>query len=96
MIRLTLIQERSTNYIGNNHDFTYTLKHPVFNDWSMQQKFRYDTVQEQVKFHVFQVPPSRTGSTVYHTVSITLDPLTPSFYPQIYLNKIEMSSEASN
>jgi len=35
VIRLRLIQERSTNFVGNNHDFTYALKHPVFNDWTM-------------------------------------------------------------
>lgn len=35
-IKLTLTQERTVNFIGNNHDYTYTLKHPIFQDWTMQ------------------------------------------------------------
>merc|ERR1712070_494112 len=45
-------------------------------------------------FHVFRVPPSE-GTTNYHSVHIMLDPLTPNFYPKIFLNKVERSSEPS-
>lgn len=94
-IKLTLSQERTVDFIGNNHDYTYTLKHPIFHDWTMMQKFFFDTVEEQVKFHVFRVPPP-SSTTEHHKVTITIDPLTPSFYPKLYLNKIQSSAEISN
>jgi hypothetical protein len=34
-IKLSLTQERSVDFLGNNHDYTYTLKHPVFSHWGM-------------------------------------------------------------
>lgn len=94
-IKLTLTQERTVDFVGNNHDYTYTLKHPIFQDWTMQQKFHFKTAVEQVKFHVFRVPPPSTA-TEHHKVEITVDPLTPNFYPKIYLNMIQSSSEATN
>lgn len=67
VIKLTLNQERHVEFVGNDHDYTYSLKHPIFEGWTMQQKFRFTTVQEQVKFHVFRVPPG-DGDTTYHHV----------------------------
>lgn len=59
-LKLTLTQERTVEFIGNNHDYTYSLKHPIFLDWEMAQKFHYKTTDELVKFHIFRVPPSAT------------------------------------
>lgn len=95
VIKLTLTQERQVQFVGNNHDYTYSLKHPIFEGWTMQQKFRYLTVQEQVKLHVFRVPPG-DGATSYHKVQIKLEQITPSFYPKIFLLKVELDSEPSN
>lgn len=61
----------------------------------MQQKFHFKTAVELVKFHVFRVPPP-SASTDRHKVTISVDPLTPGFYPKIYLNMIQSSSEATN
>jgi hypothetical protein len=95
VIKLSLTQERRVEFVGNNHDYTYSLKHPIFEGWTMQQKFRYLTVQEQVKFHVFRVPPG-ADDTSYHKVQIRLQQITPNFYPKIYLNKIELDNEPTN
>merc|ERR1712091_53144 len=66
-----------------------------FVDNSILQKFRYETDSELVRFHVFRVPPG-TSATTHHAVKFTVDPLTPDFYPKIFMNKIEMNEEASN
>lgn len=95
VIKLTLTQERHVEFLGNNHDYIYALKHPIFEGWTMQQKFRYLTVQEQVKFHVFRVPPG-DGDTSYHKVQVRLQQITPSFYPKIFLKKVELSAEPAN
>lgn len=68
-IKLSLDQERSVEYLGNNFDYTYSLKHPIFLDWTMKQKFHYMTNKEEVKFHVFRVPPP-TSNPGYHNVVI--------------------------
>lgn len=34
-IKLALTQERTVDFIGNNHDYTYSLKHPIFSHWGM-------------------------------------------------------------
>lgn len=94
-IKLTLTQERTVDFVGNNHDYTYTLTRPLFQDWTVRQKFFFKTVEEQVKFHVFRVPPP-TSATAHHKVAITIDPLTPNFYPKIYLNKIQSTTELTN
>lgn len=57
----------------------------------MKQKFQFRTKQEEVKFHVFRAPPPLSNPG-YHTVTLEIDPLTPNFYPQVFLNKIELSS----
>ena len=94
VIKLALSQERSVGFIGNNHDYTYSLRHPIFLDWTMQQRFRFLTSQEQVKFHVFRVPSAQVAA--YHKVEIAIDPLTPNFYPKVYLNKVELQYEPGN
>lgn len=90
-IKLSLIQERTVDYIGNNFDYTYSVKHPIFLEWTMKQKYQFRTNKEEVKFHVFRVPPPSTNPG-YHNVVIQIDPLTPNFYPKVFLNKIELSS----
>jgi hypothetical protein len=49
-------------------------------------------VQEQIKFHAFIVPGAtkRRDGTIniaYYRVKITIDALTPHFYPRIYVKK---------
>jgi len=68
-IQIELIQQRTVEYIGNNFDYTYSLKHPIFLEWTMKQKFQYRTNKEEVKFHVFRVPPPETNPG-YHNVVI--------------------------
>jgi hypothetical protein len=49
-----------------------------------------------VKFHVFQVPGAVKDSAgklkeVYYKAKISINSLTPHFYPMIYLKKIELA-----
>ena len=58
------------------------------------------TVKEQVKFHVFQVPPNvlpdgKTGTT-YHNVTMYLTPLTENLYFSVYLNRTGFDKNAVN
>ena len=50
---LSLNQQRSVEFIPNNYDFTFQLKHSESNSELVYQKFQFNSVQEQVKFHVF-------------------------------------------
>lgn len=48
-----------------------------------------------MKFHAFRVPPSTDGSPTYHKVELVIDPLTPGFYPKVFLRKNELQREPS-
>lgn len=43
---------------------------------------------------MFRVPSAQLSA--YHKAVITIDPLTPNFYPKIYLNKVELQYEPTN
>ena len=98
IVKLTLKQDRTVQFVPNNNDFTYQLIHPQFNFETMAQKFTYMTDKEQVKYHVFQV---RGGTEVsgqdnqmsFHQLKIVLTSLTPALYPMLYLKKVEHDQE---
>jgi hypothetical protein len=85
--RIQLIQDRNVLFVGNNKDYTYELTHPVFNAWRLAQKFTFMTVKEQVKFHIFQVPPGAKDAPTYHKVNIQLTPLTDNLYFSLFMNR---------
>jgi len=68
-IQLELIQDRTVNYLGSNFDYTFSYKHALFLEWTIKQKFQFTTNKEEVKFHVFRVPPPSTNPG-YHNVVI--------------------------
>ena len=79
-------------FIGNNHDYTYTINpSTVFS--MLPTKVTLYTARELVKFHVFNVPGVSTGQAVYHRVDLTITILDQSIFPVLYLNKVEMSSQ---
>jgi len=53
----------------------------------MAQKFTFMTDKEQVKYHVFQVPPGTDTTPAYHQVTLVLTSLTPALYPMVYVKK---------
>lgn len=96
---MNLQQQRSVEFIPNNHDSTYSLTHADFNDLNLYEKYQYQSNQEYVKFHVFQVPGAKLVNKnleeVFYRVRISINSLTPHFYPMLYLKKIEMSTQPS-
>jgi hypothetical protein len=50
-----------------------------------------------VKFHVFQVPGAKkvNGNVeeIFYKAKISINALTPHFYPMVYLKKIEMNAQ---
>lgn len=86
---LSLKQERSVAFVATNNDYTYTLTHPVFNIETITQKFTFRTDKEQVKFHVFQVPPGAADTPTYHKITLNINPLTDALYPMVFLKKVE-------
>jgi hypothetical protein len=93
LLNLNLQQQRSVDFIPNNHDSTYSLTHASFNDNLMYEKFQYESDHEYVKFHVFQVPGAKLieddrFEDEYFHVNLSISALTPHFYPQVYLKKI--------
>ena len=95
ILNLGLKQQRVTYYLGNNNDYTYTLKHPVFNYWTLRQKFTFQTTQERVKFHAFQVEGGAGLRPSYHRTRIIIESLTPNLYPIIYLKQALEDTDAS-
>jgi hypothetical protein len=92
LVTLELKQQRSVEFIPNNHDFTYQLTYRNAN--LLYQKFQFQSVKEQAKFHAFTVPGAtkRRDGTInyaYYRVKITIDALTPHFYPRVYIKKQE-------
>ena len=83
-----------TSYLGNQNNYNFAMRHPLFNFWTSMQKFSFDTTQELVKFHVFHVPGGSIRDETYHMVSIIFESLSPHLYPMIYLNKIEEEENA--
>jgi len=84
------------DFIPNNHDSTYSLTHADFNEQLLYEKFQYQSIQEHVKFHVFQVPGATFNkdkelSDSYYRTKISINSLTPHFYPMIYISKIELA-----
>jgi hypothetical protein len=64
----------------------------------MYVKFQYQSFGEEIKFHVMQVPgaPEPEGNEMpaaYYRATITIESLTPHFYPQIYLKKVGLEDE---
>lgn len=53
IINLELKQQRVAHFLANNNDYTYQLQHPLFNFYSIKQKFTFMTTKELVKFHAF-------------------------------------------
>ena len=62
LINLSLKQHRSVAFIPNNHDYTFSLTQPSWDKALLYQKYQFQSVQEQVKFHVFQVPRARRNA----------------------------------
>ena len=97
IIEFHLKQQKMVEFIPNNHDFTFRLKHPYFNFASLFQKFQYQSASEQVKFHVFQVPGAaqnpNTVTSNFFKVRILISALTPHFYPVLYLKKQEFATQ---
>ena len=79
-------------FIGNNHDYTYTIN-PANTFGMLPAKVTLYTQRELVKFHVFNVPGVSTGQAVYHQVTITITILDQNIFPVLYLNKVEMDSQ---
>ena len=79
-------------FIGNNHDYTYSIN-PANTFGMLPTKVTLYTQRELVKFHVFNVPGVSTGESIYHQVIITITILDKSIFPVLYLNKVEMSSQ---
>lgn len=69
----------------NNHDYTFSLTRPAYDQALLYRKFKYETAQEQVKFQAFRVPSATSGKPVYFQVKISITSLTPHFYPLLYL-----------
>lgn len=100
LLNLNLQQQRTVEFIPNNHDSTYTLTHAEFNKELLYEKYQFQSNQEYVKFHVFQVPGAKLldddGNNledVFYKAKISIKALTPHFYPIVYLNKIEMNTQ---
>jgi hypothetical protein len=55
IVNVELKQLRVTHFLGNNRDYTYEMEHPLFNFYSIKQKYTFMTDKELVKFHVFKV-----------------------------------------
>ena len=90
LVTLQLKQQRSVYFIPNNHDFTYRLTYR--NSELLNQKFQFQSVKEQAKYHAFIVPGAtkRRDGTIniaYYRVKITIEALTPHFYPRVYVKK---------
>ena len=90
LVRVQLRQQRTVAFVPNNHDSQYALRQPDASAELLYEKARFESVQEQVKFHAFQVP----GATqlddgrlqpVFYQVTIAIDALTPHVYPRLYL-----------
>ena len=52
LINLYLKQERSVEFVPNNHDSTYGLDHGSFNDDTLFVKYQFQSSKEDIKFHV--------------------------------------------
>lgn len=52
LLNLYLKQQRSVEFIPNDHDSTYKLEHGSFNDDMLFVKFQYQSIAEDIKFHV--------------------------------------------
>lgn len=89
IVSLTLKQSKVIHFLTHNHDSTFVQTAPVFNDAILFQKFQYQTDQEIMKRHVFQVPGKSGNSMQYYRVHIIIEALTPHFYPMVYLIKQE-------
>lgn len=57
-------------------------------------KFGFNSDQDITKYHVFVVTGKAANSNAmkFYRTTITIESLSPHFYPQIYMNKQEMSS----
>jgi len=53
IVSIGLSQEKSVNYVTNNHDSLFTQTTAYYNEASLFQKQQYQSIQEQVKFFVF-------------------------------------------
>lgn len=98
LLNLNLQQQRSVEFIPNNHDSTYSLTHGEFNDQILYEKYQFQSNAEHVKFHVFQVPGASKDSSgnlqdVFYRTTININALTDHFYPMIYLKKIELQTQ---
>jgi len=56
LVRLALKQQRSVEFVANNHDSQYGLRQPEASRELLYEKARFESGQEQVKFHAFVVP----------------------------------------
>jgi len=66
----------------------------------MYVKFQYQSFGEEIKFHVMQVPGAvaedeNSMPVAYFRATITIEALTPHFYPQIYMKKVGLEDEPS-
>jgi hypothetical protein len=90
LVRLQLRQQRSVQFLANNHDSQYQLRQPEASAELLYHKVQFQSGNEQVKFHAFQVPGALElddGSLreTFYEVTIAIDALTPHVYPRLYL-----------
>jgi len=86
-------------FVPNNHDQFYGNPHQLFNSLLLYQKYQFETVNEQVKWLIFDAPPAlynrEDGNLldVYYQATISIEPLTPHFYPILYVRRLELQNE---
>jgi hypothetical protein len=101
LINLSLKQQRTVAFIPNNHDYTFALTRTARGGALLFQKYQFTSVQEQVKFHVFYVPRASRNSAgslsdVYFRVKISINQLSPGFYPTLYLKHMGFASRPAS
>lgn len=94
IVDVELKQPRSAYFLGNGNDYTHTMQHPIFNFWTLLQKYSFLTTKELVKYHVFRAPGGTENLPGFHKVQILIESLTPGMYPIIYLNHVQMEESA--
>jgi hypothetical protein len=75
------------HFLTHNQDSSFVKTTPNFNNAILFQKFAFQTDQEIMKRHVFQVPGMTENAMQYHKVKIIIEALTEHFYPMIFLNQ---------
>lgn len=84
IVSITLKQKRQVTYLSNNHDQLFSLTSAYYNSAILFQKAQFESVNEQMKYHVFSVPG---GANQNYKAQIIIESLSDHFFPMLYLKR---------